>query len=520
MKQLLLYLCLLLLSVPAFSQISPSEYESTYKALEKKVETLKKSYDVVLTPGEQIGVIPSVYSIEANGNWGRTFYGLKDEVNRQKLLQRIQAGKKIVFFVFDTSPKLTHADLQAAQWNALARSFTGEVTEYDEHGHGTHVSGIIAALSSQYDLGLLSEAVAAGLVKVVPIRVLNKDGAGNYTTNIFPGIDYALPISRDLIAQGWGVIWNFSLGGSGTNAQMNERLTQAENAGVLVVAAAGNTSGEGIGTPGNAPSAHASAAINSQGLRASFSTYGQELYMSGAGVGVMSTHKGNGYADMSGTSMGSPSVAAMLGWAWLLNPAATGRQISHYGKRVATDLDASGWDKFTGWGYTGIAAILAGDASKEPTTGNGRPAPAPPPQEPPTKAQWTAQVELGEYRILWRPLTQVGGTFRVAKLRFTAELPTKYYAEEIGRRLREQVGKYFTNRGFLLNKDDDTVNAGAWAMHFLDMELDKTFSFTGLNIEVQDEGGQWFRVKKSGAQNLKMRFKRAGIHSITGDWIY
>lgn len=519
-KQCFSILIFALFTLPVLCQVTPAEYESTYKAMEKKVETLRKSFDVVLPPGEQIGVIPSSYSVEANGNWGRTFYGFKDEANRQKLAARLASGRKIAVFIFDTAPRFTHPDLQAAQWNALARSFTGETTDFDEHGHGTHVGGIIGALSQQYDLGLMSEAVTQGLLKLIPIRVLNKDGAGNYNGNIFPGIDYALPVSRDLISQGWGVVWNFSLGGAGVNQQMNERLTAAENAGVLVVAAAGNTGGEGIGTPGNAPSAHASAAIDNQGKRAGFSTYGPEMYMSGAGVGVMSTYKGSGYADMSGTSMGSPSVAAMLSWAWLLNPGATNRQISHYGKRIATDLDAAGWDKFTGWGYTAISAILAGDATKEPNTGNGRPAPPAPPQEPPTKAQWTAQVELGEYRVLWRPLTQVGGTFRVAKLRFTAEVPTKYFAEEIGRRLREQVNKFFTNRGFLLNKDDDTVSAGAWAMHFLDMELDKTYSFTGLNIEVQDEGGQWFRVRKSGAQNLKMRFRRAGIHTVTGDWIY
>ena len=523
MKRIFFYLTFALFALPVFSQVTPAEYEASFAAMERKVEALKKQFDVVLPPGEQIGVVPSTYSTEqAAGNWGREFYGFKDPVNQQVIQQRLPAGRKIAVFIFDTAPRYTHPDLQAAQWNALARSFTGETTDFDEHGHGTHVGGIIGALSQQYDLGLMSEAVTQGLLKLIPVRVLNKDGAGNYNQNIFPGIDYALPVSRDLIAQGWGVVWNFSLGGAGINSQMNERLTAAENAGVLVVCAAGNTGGEGISTPGNAPSAHASAAIDRFAKRAGFSTYGKELYMSGAGVQVMSTYKGNGYADMSGTSMGSPSVAAMLAWAWLLSPAATGRQISHYVKRIATDLETTGWDKFTGWGYTHISNVLAGDATKEPNTGNGRPQEPGIGPEPPTKAQWTARMHLGEYRVLWRPLTQVGGTFRVAKLRFTAETPTKLFAEDISARLRQALNLYFTNRGFLLNKDDDTVNAAAWAAHFVEMEMKKTYTgFRALDIEVQDETGQSYKVPKSGAQNLKMRlFGKRRAKIVQGEWIY
>lgn len=525
MKRILLYLTFALFSLPVFSQVTPAEYEATFAAMERKVEALKKQFDVVLPPGEQIGLVPSAYSTEqAAGNWGREFYGFKDPANQQAIQQRLAAGRKVVFFVFDTAPRYTHSDMQAAQWNALARSFTGETTDFDEHGHGTHVGGIIAALSQQYDLGLMSEAVAQGLVKVVPIRVLNKDGAGNYNTNIFPGIDYALPVSKDLIAQGWGVVWNFSLGGSGVNNQMNERLTQAENAGVLVVAAAGNTGVEGINTPGNAPSAHASAAFDAQGQRASFSTFGPEMYMAGAGVKVMSTFRGNSYADMSGTSMGSPSVGAMLGWAWLLNPGATNRQISHYGKRVATDMGASGWDKYTGWGYTHINKILEGDATKEPKEGNGRPgggAPPPPPDDLPTKKEWQAQVDLGAYRVLWKTLTQVGGSFRSTNLRFTAQFQTKYYADDAARLTKTAVDKFFVNRGFLLRNEDDTVNAGEWACYFLEMELRRAGApIVCVNIEVQNEAGQWFKVKRTGAQNLKMRLRKGPeVSSITGSWL-
>lgn len=91
--------------------VSPEEYEGEFKRMEKKVVELEQKWDVVLTPGEQIGRLPGEYSLQvAGGNYGRELHGVKD-VDKAVLKDRLKNGKKIVFFIFDTAPTPSQIDL-------------------------------------------------------------------------------------------------------------------------------------------------------------------------------------------------------------------------------------------------------------------------------------------------------------------------------------------------------------------------------------------------------------------------
>jgi len=204
-------------------------------------------------------------------------------------------GKGVKVAVIDTGIDYNHPDLAPVYkggWNAV----TGTNDPMDDQGHGTHVSGTVAAAR---DLkGVVGVAPAADLYVV---KVLDKNGSGQYSW-IVAGIEWA-------VTNGMQVI-NMSLGGrSGTDA-LAQVMKKAKEAGVAVVCAAGNDSGP-VNYPAKYPEAIAVSASDSSDKLAYFSSKGAEIAVIAPGVSVYSTKKGGGYTSMSGTSMASPHVAGL-----------------------------------------------------------------------------------------------------------------------------------------------------------------------------------------------------------------
>ena len=145
--------------------------------------------------------------------------------------------------------------------------FTGEYdnTPQDEHGHGTHVAGTIAATRNN------NEGIAgvADNVKIMGLRFLDKQGNG-ITSWAINAIEYA-------VANG-AAISNNSWGGGPYETPLYNAIAESGNAGHLFVAAAGNSGNNSDLFPMypaayNLPNILSIAAINSSGL-AGFSNYG------------------------------------------------------------------------------------------------------------------------------------------------------------------------------------------------------------------------------------------------------
>jgi subtilisin family serine protease len=252
--------------------------------------------------------------------------------------QPLATGSGIKVAVIDTGIDLTHPDLQGnIKGGATFVSFTS--TPDDDNGHGSHVAGIIAALNNS--IGYVGVAPNASLYAV---KVLDKNGSG-YVSSVAQGIDWARLNGMN--------IGNMSLGSSAPDTTLENACNAAQAAGVLLVAAAGN-SGDGntatteLSYPGAYDACVGVGATDSSDNLASFSNTGSFVDVSAPGVSVPSTYKDGGYAIMSGTSMASPHAAGMAALLWTAGSTETTVRAALY--THVRDLGATGYDNGFGWG--------------------------------------------------------------------------------------------------------------------------------------------------------------------------
>jgi subtilisin family serine protease len=135
-------------------------------------------------------------------------------------------------------------------------------------------------------------------VDLYAVKVLNDAGWG-YMSDIIEGIMWAATNNMNVI--------NLSLGASTGSQSMHDAVVAAKNAGVVVIAAAGNNGGA-VGYPAAYPEVIAVSAIDQNKSIASFSNRGPEIDLAAPGVNIYSTYKGTGFATLSGTSMATPHV--------------------------------------------------------------------------------------------------------------------------------------------------------------------------------------------------------------------
>jgi subtilisin len=247
------------------------------------------------------------------------------------------AGVKVA--IIDTGIDLKHPDL-AANIGDRASFVRGAKTANDDNGHGSHVAGVVAA--AQNGSGVVGVAPGATLLAA---KVLDRQGSG-YISEIVKGVNWA-------VSKGAKVA-NMSLGSSSSSTTLANACASANAAGVLLVAAAGNSGPNQTSYPAAYDVVVAVGAVDAANgdAVAYFSNTGSYLDVAAPGVAVYSTYKSGGYATLSGTSMASPHAA---GVAALIFSEPTSTPWTNAGVRAALeararDVNGGGWDSAYGWG--------------------------------------------------------------------------------------------------------------------------------------------------------------------------
>lgn len=187
----------------------------------------------------------------------------------------------------------------------------------DKYGHGTHVAGIIGAVTNN------SLGVAGVNWEVTLLAVKTMNARSGSLQDVIDGIYYAADNGSDVI--------NLSLGTQASCSQTpsyRNAIDYALSRGIIVIVAAGN---EGANTknvsPASCPGVITVAATNPSDAKASFSNWGAEVAVSAPGTDIMSTWINNTYKSTSGTSMAAPYVSGVTALLLSANRSLTRDQI-------------------------------------------------------------------------------------------------------------------------------------------------------------------------------------------------
>ena len=263
-------------------------------------------------------------------------------------------GDGIKVGVLDTGIALEHPDLRPAILEA--RDFTRSPSAaYDAQGHGTHVSGIIAARRNAHGIvGVAPET------KIITAKVLNDDGAGT-SQDIVAGIHWAMEAGADILSM--------SLGSSEPDEEIHQALLLAISKGVFVITAAGNEGPEldTVGYPAGFPEMVAVGSIDRRKRLSQFSSRGRQVDVVAPGDEITSCYPPRGYAVLNGTSMATPFVSGVVALALAKHrkmggktPLRTQQDLIQHLCRTSADAGPAGFDPLYGCGILDPAKLIKG----------------------------------------------------------------------------------------------------------------------------------------------------------------
>ena len=225
-------------------------------------------------------------------------------------------GLGVTVAVLDTGIDTDHPEL-APNYRGGYNAVKLDKAPEDDAGHGTHVSGIIAA--DDNESGIVGVAPDAGLVAV---KVLDRRGNG-YLSWIIGGINWVIANKDAYDIE----VANMSFGGYGSSDALHAAIQNLYDAGVTIAVSAGN---EGMNASYFIPAGYDEvicvSAIDSNDNFASFSNWGETIELTAPGVSIKSCWLRGGYKIASGTSMSAPHVAGAAAL-WLDNHSGTPDQV-------------------------------------------------------------------------------------------------------------------------------------------------------------------------------------------------
>lgn len=329
-------------------------------------------YHVRLAPASLAELIPSPQVEWVVPQRTSTITALPDDplLRRQWPLYKIgmmsawhsytRAHRQVDVAVIDTGVDASHPDLRGRI--VPGPDFVnGDLDPSDDHGHGTHVSGVIAANAGN---GKGIAGMAEGSV-VINVKACGSDGVCP-DHPVVAGIVYAIEEGADVV--------NLSLGGPGSGCPPYYELAAefAAERGVLLVAASGNLGAEGNPRiyPAGCDGYVAVGATDSSDEWAAFSGHHDYVDLAAPGVSILSTlppavameddPDAHGYGTAQGTSMAAPHVSALAGILLSRHPSWDSQRVLRRMEQTAKDLGKPGRDRFFGFGRIDAARAFGG----------------------------------------------------------------------------------------------------------------------------------------------------------------
>ncbi len=319
--------------------------------------------------------------------------------------ERVRGSPKVLVAVIDTGVDPLHPDLQDAIWvnpgedlnhdgryeptdengvdddgNGLVDDIWGwdfvdaprfpdggdfrkpDNQPVDEHGHGTAVTGIVAATG---DNGIGIAGVAFG-TKVLVLRAGTSRGLLE-EDDVAAALLYAVEMGARVV--------NMSFGDTEEAPFLEDVLRYAYSRGVVLLAAAGNDGNTTPYFPAALSETISVGASDESDARANFSSFGETLDFLAPGVSVLTTALGGGYQRFNGTSAATPVASGVVALLLAENSKLTPEEVRARLATTAVDVPPPGWDMYNGAGRIDAYASLTTGAEiyaqiQEPRAGS------------------------------------------------------------------------------------------------------------------------------------------------------
>jgi len=261
-------------------------------------------------------------SVGSNGQW----YLYKIKAQQAWDIQTGDSTIKVA--ICDDAFDINHPDMQGVFVSgADVAEFDTDVTPpTSEFDHGTFIAGLIGA-NTNNNLGIASLAYG---VKIIPIKIAN-DFDPSQASYGLEGINEAVNRDADLINVSWGF-----------NELSQSLLSVVENAleaGIPIIAAAGNTGDISVNYPAGCLGVISVASTTNTDVRSNFSTYGPSIDVSAPGSSLYSIKPGGLYSVKSGTSFSAPLVTAAVALMLSQNSELSNEQIISCLRSGADNID-------------------------------------------------------------------------------------------------------------------------------------------------------------------------------------
>lgn len=242
-----------------------------------------------------------------------------EKIQMQEAWNLVKGSDSVVIGVLDTGIDYNHQDFAGRRIirgedfvncnsitgtgpNDCASPKNPDNDPMDDHGHGTHVAGTIGAMVNN-NIGV------SGInwnVSLMAIKSMNRIGQGS-KDNIIAGIYYAAEKRVNVL--------NMSIGGPPScSVEYQRAVATAQNNGVIIVAAAGNSNRDAQGfSPASCNDVITVGNTTSTDARSGSSNFGVRVDLAAPGTDILSTMPNNTYAPKTGTSMAAPHVAGVVG---------------------------------------------------------------------------------------------------------------------------------------------------------------------------------------------------------------